>query len=55
MYFLVSTTIICLRPNGIVSLSVAAAIAILALTAVKIPEGKTRKKNFSVFSLLSDE
>jgi len=41
-----STTIICLKPNGIVSLLVAAAVAILALTAVKIPQDITRKGIF---------
>ena len=46
-----STTIICLKPNGIVSLSVAAAVAILALTAVEIPEDITRKRSFSFLSL----
>jgi hypothetical protein len=50
-FFSYSTTIICLRQNGIVSLSVAAAVAILALTAVKIPQGITRKR--ILFLLLS--
>lgn len=48
-----STTIICLKPNGIVSLSVAAAVTILALTAVKIPEDITRKRSFSLSLHLS--
>lgn len=48
-----STTIICLKPNAIVSLLVAAAVAILALTAVKIPQDITRKREFSFARLLS--
>jgi len=48
LFFLVfrSTTIICLKPNGIVSLLVAAAFAMLALTEMKIPEDITRKRIF---------
>lgn len=42
-----STTITCRRPNGTVSLSGAAAFAILALTAVKIPQGIARERIFS--------
>jgi hypothetical protein len=49
-----STTIIDLKANGIVSLLVAAALAILALTAVKIPQEITGKRSFLFPQLLSD-